>query len=72
MSKNLKKRLTGLHFTAYEATRREEFTVGTVLKLKDGSIKVVGDVNTLLGVCDDCTEFKREDIKEVAHIKQLL
>ena len=30
--------------------------VGTIIKMKDGRELLVGDVNQLGGVCDDCTE----------------
>lgn len=47
-------------------------TSGSILKLKDGSIKIVGDVNKILGVCDDCTDFGKDEITEIAHMEQLL
>lgn len=31
-----------------------EYEVGTLLKTKDGKIILVGDVNKVMGVCDDC------------------
>jgi hypothetical protein len=39
---------------------------GDVLKLKSRKYVLVGHVNKNLGVCDDCTDFKEEDIKEIA------
>lgn len=39
---------------------------GHVLKMKDGVILLVGDVNKHLGVCDDCTNYDLKDIKEIA------
>ncbi len=61
-----------LNFERYDQTLYESFNVGDVLKLKDGSLKLVGDVNRELGVCDDCVEFKYTDIIEVANIKDVL
>lgn len=41
---------------------------GDVLKLKSGKYVLVGHVNKNLGICDDCTEFKEKDIKEIASL----
>ena len=41
---------------------------GTVLQLKNGKYLLVGDVNPLLGVCDDCQECHYEDIEFIARI----
>ncbi len=60
-----------LNFKPYDQGLYESFKVGDVLKLKDGSLKLVGDVNRELGVCDDCVEFKYSDIVEVANIKDV-
>ncbi len=43
----------------------EHITPWTVLKLEDGTLSLVGDVNPLLGVCDDC-----QDILAVAHLER--
>ncbi len=47
---------------------REQLIPGAVLKLRDGSTHLVGTVNQLLGVCDDCTEFHIEDIAKIAYL----
>lgn len=39
---------------------------GDVLHMKDGEYLLVGDVNKVLGVCDDCTNYELKDIKEIA------
>lgn len=48
----------------YEET--EPIKAGNVLHLKSDRYVLVGDVNKNLGVCDDCTDFGLEDIKEIA------
>ncbi|MDQ3748009.1 MAG: hypothetical protein M3367_03175 [Acidobacteriota bacterium] len=45
-----------------------EIKSGHILRLKTGEIHLVGDVNEILGVCDDCTIFKKDDIEAIAHI----
>lgn len=50
-----------------EETRHKVYA-GAVLKLKDGSIYLVGDCNEILGVCDDCTEFQLRDVDEIAYL----
>jgi hypothetical protein len=47
---------------------RGRVRAGAVLKLKDGYLYFVGECNELLGVCDDCCEFKHEDIVEIAYL----
>lgn len=47
---------------------RGRVRAGAVLKLKDGDVYFVGECNTRLGVCDDCCEFKYEDIVEIAYL----
>jgi len=64
-----KKIAAKLKFKRFDANC--EIRAGSVLKLKDDRIVLVGDVNELLGVCDDCTEFKRDAIQEIAHIEDL-
>lgn len=44
--------------------------VGSVIKVENGDAYLVGDLNGLLGWCDDCP--MKEKIVEIAHIKQLL
>lgn len=39
---------------------------GDVLLMKDGNYKLVGNVNTVLGVCDDCTDYEMKDIAKIA------
>jgi len=45
---------------------------GVVLKTKDDELFLVGDVNVLLGICDDCSDFNYEDIVEYADIFDLI
>jgi hypothetical protein len=81
--KQLAERLTFKPFKAreektdYGTTRwvpdsRHPIRAGSVLRLKNGRVQIVGDCNELFGVCDDCVEYGYKDIKEVAHIEQLL
>lgn len=35
---------------------------GTIVMSKYNHVCLVGDINVLLGVCDDCTRFDRDDI----------
>ena len=35
---------------------------GTLIKMKGKKIYLIGDVNPLGGVCDDCMNFDRKDI----------
>jgi hypothetical protein len=37
-----------------------DFKCGTLLKLKDGSVLIVGDINENLGYCDCCSESQIE------------
>lgn len=46
----------------------KQIRVGAVLKLKNGTFELVGSVNRLLGVCDDCTNFNMKDIAEIAYL----
>lgn len=48
------------------------FQPGDVLKLRSGQVVLVGDVNILLGVCDDCIDFDRGDIVAVASIWEVI
>lgn len=47
---------------------RKQVRAGAVLKLKDGEIYFVGDCNEMLGGCDDCCDFRHEDIAEIAYL----
>lgn len=40
---------------------KQEFKIGTglLLKLNNGAIILVGDVNRLGGICDDCVEMQK-------------
>ena len=81
----LAKRLTFKPFKYEEDTEcgflyRTEATAaqvrpGAVLKLRPAENRskyvLVGDVNRLLGVCDDCTDFDLKDIVSIAYIYQL-
>lgn len=55
----------------------DTFKSGTLLKLKDGEIIIVGDVNKNLGHCDCCTDrnveyFCNDYVKQVEKIKRML
>lgn len=50
-----------------EATRARVRT-GAVLRHRDGTVYVVGDINEILGACDDCCPFDYEDIAEIAYL----
>ena len=41
---------------------------GMVLKTKDKTYLLVGDVNTIMGVCDDCKNYEIEDIRGIAFL----
>lgn len=49
-----------------------EIKAGDVLKLKNGETHLVGDVNEVLGVCEDCTIFKSDDIEEIGNIYEFI
>lgn len=49
-----------------------ELQSGDVLRLRTGELVLVGDVNMMLGVCDDCRDFGKEDIRSIASIWQIL
>lgn len=55
---------------------RYDFLPGNVLKIKDGNIYLVGDVNRILGICDDYTwtvpDFEKKDILEIANLWEVL
>jgi hypothetical protein len=55
-----------LTFQPYDS--RRELRPGDVLKLRSGEFKIVGDVNSLLGVCDDCKDFESYEIVAVASL----
>jgi len=38
--------------------------VGTIIKMRDGRKLLVGDINPLGGVCDDCVEHGEIDEEE--------
>ena len=35
---------------------------GVLVRMQDGSEYLIGDINKIRGVCDDCTEFSEEAI----------
>ena len=35
---------------------------GTLIKMKNGDQYLIGDINELRGVCDDCTAFEKDNI----------
>jgi hypothetical protein len=41
---------------AQDGQIRDIMEVGLLLKFEDGTVALVGDLNTRTGVCDDCTE----------------
>jgi hypothetical protein len=56
-------------------TGRPDLAVGHVLRGPDGSLLLVGDVNELFGVCDDCVydrAFKAGHTEwQAAHLSQI-
>jgi hypothetical protein len=38
---------------------------GDVLQMNDGRFPLVGDVNEVLGICDDCWDYRREDVYSI-------
>lgn len=53
----------GLTFEDYDG---KDLRAGDIVELKDRRRFLVGDVNVNLGVCDDCTLFKRSDISKIS------
>ena len=51
-----------------EAREKDKIKVGMILKMKDGRMLLVGDVNLQLGSCDHCRDFSYSDILEYASI----
>ena len=47
--------------TLRELLRQEELLPGTVLVLKSGTRLLVGDINSLGGVCDDCRHWEIDE-----------
>jgi hypothetical protein len=45
---------------------KTQINTGKFVKLKDGTVFLIGDVNEILGVCDDCKEFDEDEIAEVS------
>jgi len=58
----------GVEFKPYTGRDLEE---GDFIKLKDKSIHLVGDVNALLGVCDDCKLCGKKQIVEIASLNDV-
>jgi hypothetical protein len=50
----------------------DTFSSGEVLKLNNGEIYLVGDINEVLGICDDCKTFTISDISARANIFDLI
>lgn len=42
--------------------KRELNQPGTLIELENGEQYLIGDINPILGVCDDCTDFAPECI----------
>jgi hypothetical protein len=53
-----------LTFTKYKKGIKLES--GDIIQTNDGKFLLIGDVNEVLGICDDCTEFSKEDIYRIA------
>jgi hypothetical protein len=53
-------------------TKDTQIKAGLLLKTRlGGEVYLVGNVNELLGVCDDCTAFAREHITEYADLVEI-
>ena len=55
-------------------SQEETFEAGTLLKLKNGNVIMVGDVNKNLGLCDCCKDynvqyFSNDFVKQICKIK---
>lgn len=46
----------------------EQIKVGMIVKTKKDELYLVGHVNQLLGVCDDCKDFCTADIVEYVNV----
>jgi len=59
---------TSESFVKYEKAMEKEpkLKAGDVLHMKDDKYILVGHINRNFGVCDDCTEYKLSDAKEIA------
>lgn len=62
----------GLSLEWEDFDSQREIHAGDLLRLRSGEIVLVGNVNELLGVCDDCRDFGKDDIEAIASIEQLL
>ena len=59
---------------------KDEVKVGSVIKLKNGNIELIGTLNEVLGSCDCCSRANRypssydpgRSIEEIAYIDELL
>jgi len=49
-----------------------DYNGGDIVRLKDGRLFLVGDVNELMGCCDDCKDFDSKDIAAYTSILNLL
>ena len=43
-------------------SKRELNKPGSLIKMEDGEYFLIGDINKLSGICDDCTEFSKNSI----------
>lgn len=59
-----------LHQLDWTPGAPEELEAGMVLMFNDGSWELVGDVNELRGICDDCrADWKLDDVVKWAKIE---
>jgi hypothetical protein len=51
--------------TLYKAVSQGLLKVGDKIKLNNGAVLLVGDVNELGGVCDDCRPYDDYEVVEI-------
>jgi hypothetical protein len=42
--------------------KRELNKPGTLIRMQNGKVYLIGDINEIKGMCDDCTAFESESI----------
>jgi hypothetical protein len=59
-----------LEFKPFVLTQEwwKQLKAGMLIKTKKDELYLIGHVNCLLGVCDDCRDFSKEDIIEYVDV----
>jgi len=63
---NIIKKMISEWELTFEDYDGEDLKPGDIIELRNRSRFLVGDVNVNLGVCDDCTLFRKSDISKVS------